>query len=367
MRVEGGALVTAGGGRYKAVVIPATKYMPVETLSKLLVLQQGGGAVLYESVPEDVPGLGKLDERRVQFRSIRDGIGRSGASVGNIIETLHHRGAIGEPVAATGLTYVRRAHATGRDYFFTNLTAQPFDGWLALGAPARAATLTDPLTGRSGAAALRPGASPQVYLQLAPGESLLLHTHENAAVEALAAWTWTAPAGQAVPLAGEWQITFLSGGPELPPTITTKELKSWTELGGEPAQNFGGTARYRLEFDLPASAKADDWLLDLGDVRESARVRLNGTEVATAWSLPFRLHVGAHLKPGRNVLELDVTNLAANHIRYLDRRKVDWKIMREINFVNIDYKPFDASAWPLTPSGLLGPVTLTPLKRLALP
>jgi hypothetical protein len=79
------------------------------------------------------------------------------------------------------------------------------------------------------------------------------------------------------------------------------------------------------------------------------------------------VRVGPYLKAGRNVLELDVTSLAANRIRDLDRRKVDWKIMREINFVNIDYKSFDASAWPLAPSGLLGPVTLTPLKELALP
>jgi hypothetical protein len=181
-----------------------------------------------------------------------------------------------------------------------------------------------------------------------------------------AAWVWTVPAGPAMPLAGTWQIKFLSGGPELPPALKTTELKSWTELGGETAQRFGGTARYRLEFDLPATA-ADDWLLNLGDVRESARVRLNGTEIATAWSLPFRLRVGLHLKPGRNILELDVTNLAANRIRDLDQRKADWKIMREINFVNIDYKPFDASAWPLAPSGLLGPVTLAPLRKLALP
>ena len=57
-------------------------------------------------------------------------------------------------------------------------------------------------------------------------------------------------------------------------------------------------------------------------------------------------------------------NLAANRIRDLDQRKVPWKIMREINFVNINYRPFDASGWPLTPSGLLGPVTLTPLRTL---
>ena len=65
------------------------------------------------------------------------------------------------------------------------------------------------------------------------------------------------------------------------------------------------------------------------------------------------------------MLELDVTNLAANRIRDLDQRGVPWKIMHEINFVNIDYKPFNAAAWPLTPSGLLGPVTLTPLRTLA--
>jgi hypothetical protein len=322
--------------------------------------------VLYDAPPEDVPGLGKLEERRAQFRSIRDGLARSGSSVGNIIETLHQRGAIREPIAETGLSYIRRASATGHDYFIVNLTAQPFDGWLPLGTPAGAAVSTDPLTGHSGAAALRPGSTPQVYLQLAPGESTLLHALGKAPAATGALWSNTASAGPAMPLTGEWQITFLTGGPELPPTITTKELKSWTELGGEPAQNFSGTARYRLEFDLPATA-ADDWLLDLGDVRESARVRVNGTDVATAWSLPFRLRVDAHLKPGRNVLELDVTNLAANRIRDLDRRKVDWKIMREINFVNIDYKPFDASAWPLAPSGLLGPVTLTPLKKLVLP
>jgi hypothetical protein len=97
-------------------------------------------------------------------------------------------------------------------------------------------------------------------------------------------------------------------------------------------------------------------------VRESARVRLNGREVATAWSLPFQVRVGEFLRPGRNVLELDVTNLAANRIRDMDKRGEKWKIMREINFVNINYRPFDASGWELTPSGLLGPVKLLPLK-----
>jgi hypothetical protein len=175
-------------------------------------------------------------------------------------------------------------------------------------------------------------------------------------------WPYRQDAGTQTTISGRWSLTFTKGGTELPPALTTTELKSWTELGGDEARRFGGTARYRLEFDAPAT-KADAWLLDLGDVRESARVRLNGQDLGTAWSIPFQLRFdGALLKPAGNVLELDVTNLAANRIRDLDQRKVDWKIMREINFVNINYRPFDASNWPLTPSGLLGPVTLTPLK-----
>jgi hypothetical protein len=62
-----------------------------------------------------------------------------------------------------------------------------------------------------------------------------------------------------------------------------------------------------------------------------------------------------------NLLEVEVTNVSANRIRDLDRRGVNWKNFNDINFVNLNYKPFDASNWPLTDSGLLGPVTLTPV------
>ncbi|MBM4156629.1 MAG: hypothetical protein FJ221_16625 [Lentisphaerae bacterium] len=64
------------------------------------------------------------------------------------------------------------------------------------------------------------------------------------------------------------------------------------------------------------------------------------------------------LRPAGNKLEIEVTNLAANRIRDLDRRKVAWRIFRDINLVNIKYKPFDASNWPVFDSGLLGPVVL---------
>ena len=118
----------------------------------------------------------------------------------------------------------------------------------------------------------------------------------------------------------------------------------------------------RSSTDAPGGAPAaGDWLLDLGRVAESARVRLNGRELGTLFARPFRVETGA-LRPTGNVLEVEVTNVSANRVRDLDRRKVEWKIFKDINYVGLDYRPFDASGWPVRASGLSGPVTLTPLR-----
>jgi hypothetical protein len=363
-RAESGALVTPGA-RYQVIIVPAARRMPVATLQKLAALAQAGATVIFEKLPEDVPGYGRLEERRAAFKAALAALHGRATVNADVLTTLAAKTVTREPIAESGLHVIRRATTAGADYFFTNHTAKAHSGWTTLGVAVRAANLLDPLTGRVGAAALRAGAAgqAQVYLQLAPGESLLLRTARQAATKPATAWPYREIAGSPVALTGTWTITFTQGGPALPPALTTTALKSWTDLGGDEARRFGGTARYRLEFEAPATI-ADDWRLDLGDVRESARVRLNGRDVATAWSVPFAVRVGADLKPGRNVLELDVTNLAANRIRDLDQRKQPWKIMREINFVNINYKPFDASGWSLTPSGLLGPVTLTPLRAV---
>ena len=136
-------------------------------------------------------------------------------------------------------------------------------------------------------------------------------------------------------------------------------LTSWASLPDPQAQRFAGTALYRLTFDAPGLAEY--WWLDLGKVCQSARVRMNGRDLGTLFTSPFRVLLTA-LKAKGNVLEVEVTNVAANRIRDLDRRSVAWKTFHDINFVGIDYKPFDASNWPLRDSGLLGPVTLTPVK-----
>lgn len=364
-----GTLKTSGGTPYRVLVVPAARRMPVETLRQIAALAARGAHVVLQSLPEDVPGYGRLDARRTAFKAQLAALGQTGAIVvGNtdpaalLAAPAFASHARRETIVDSGVSFIRRRHTNGTDYFFANLGAKPLDGWVTLGTGATDAFILDPLSGRAGRAALQPDAThAALYLQLAGGESLIVRTSEQRQPTDTPVWTYVAPAGAALALSSTWQIEFVHGGPALPPPIHTTELKSWTDLGDAEAQRFAGTARYRLEFDLPGGVRADDWELDLGDVRETARVRLNGHEAGVAWSLPFRLRVGEFIRPGRNVLELDVTNLAANRIRDLDRSGVTWRIMREINYVDIRYKPFDASQWSLAPSGLLGPVRLIPL------
>ena len=377
-RTDKGTLLTGGNTRYQVIVVPATRRMPLATLQKLAALAASGAKIIFEKLPEDVPGFGRLAERRSEFRSSLAALTPRTTINADILTAVAPH-ARREALTDHGVSFIRRATGpNSHAYFVTNLSAKSFEGWVALAASSPV-QIRDPLTGVAGLAATRPAGSgkPSIYLQIASGESLLLHAAPIPANVRMAAWSYRSPAAAPIALTGPWKIAFLKGGPELPPALETTVLKSWTDLGGDEAKRFGGTARYRLEFDFDSvvarafqpvsgnapTAKAGDWLLDLGDVRESARVILNGQPVATAWSLPFRVRIAsALLKPGRNVLELDVTNLAANRIRYMDQNKLPWKIMRDSNVVNINYRPFDASAWPLTPSGLLGSVTLTPLK-----
>ena len=105
-------------------------------------------------------------------------------------------------------------------------------------------------------------------------------------------------------------------------------------------------------------------MLNLGDVRESARVYVNGTEAGNAWSVPFCINIGEYLKQGDNTLEIDVTNMQANRIADYERRGIKWRKFKDTNINSVTgARSFNFGEWDTVPSGLNSIVTLTPLKR----
>jgi hypothetical protein len=372
-------ILSAGGASYSAIVVPRTDHMPPETLERLLALARAGATVMFvEGLPKDVPGLARLAERRAALATAVHGVSLGAADASGVRRATVGRGVVlvGDRLLALlaaagirrealvdhqGLRFIRRRTATGRTYFLSHAGTEPVDGFIPLLTNAASVAILDPLTGRAGMARTRraPGGVMEVDVQLAPGQSVILRTFDRPVRGA--AWTYLAPSGMPVAVRGPWSVTFVEGGPALPAPFTSDSLVSWAGRGDAEADRFAGTARYTARFDDPGVT--DDYLLDLGRVESNARVRLNGRDLGTLFSSPFQVRTG-QLRPRGNVLEVEVTNLSANRIRDLDRRHVPWKIFHDINYVGLDYKPFDASQWPIRPSGLLGPVVLRPLPRV---
>lgn len=378
--VRSGRIITSSmAGQYRVVLVPKARFMPATTLRRLKELAEGGASVLYvDALPQDVPGLGNLTARRKHLAAARNGLdwkvserGVSTAEIGKgrwilgseVTELLGAAGVPREKLTDLGLDYIRRTSADGPVYFLANLGEARVDGWAPLSTEAEEVVLFDTLHRRAGRAAIKKGAEGiEIYLQLEPGESLVAKGLQEGASN-LPEWPYRGETGSSLVLQGEWSVEFLEGGPALPEAVQTDRLASWTEFGGKPYREFSGTALYSIRFERPES-KADFWLLDLGKVAESARVSLNGKPIGTAFSLPFRLRVDDEDLQASNRLDVEIANLGANRIAALDRGGADWKKFYDINFVNIRYRPFDASGWPPMESGLIGPVRLLPVDRL---
>jgi len=373
-----GKLTAKGGAVYPALIVPPVKFMQTSTLRRILALCNEGATVAFiGSEPSDVPGLAMLSERRKELEKLTaslPAIGTKGEihayGKGRIITApdfsaaLPLTGVMPETLRTeNGISMIRRTNETGgHNYFIALLNDRRTDGWVKLATPAAAVEIFDPLTGRRGLAQTAPSeqGTTLMRLQLEPGQSLLLKTF--ASVPELEAWDYIESKGQPVDIDHGWTIAFVHSEPAIEGYFPTDTLVSWTDLPDDKAKVNFGTARYSVSFTIDDPSAADEWLLDLGDVRESADVKVNGISAGKVWSVPFTLRIGKFLRKGANTLEIDVTNLQANRIADYERRGVEWRIFKDANIASVtNAKKFSFGDWPVIPSGLNSKVTVTPL------
>jgi hypothetical protein len=204
-----------------------------------------------------------------------------------------------------------------------------------------------------------------IFLQLAPGESCIVQT--SGKKFAGNKFPYTVTAGDAIPITGKWEVKFLEGGPVLPQTTTVTNLQSWTGLATEGVKEFSGTAQYSTQLSKPAGA-ADAWLIDLGDVKESATIIINGKRIATLIGPVYTVSIPDIQLKSDNRLVVIVTNGMANRVIDMEKKGIPWK-----KFYNVNMPArlaenrgtdglFTAIKWQPRSSGLLGPVSITPLK-----
>ena len=346
--------ILLGNNSFKALVVPGVKHLSTSTLGKLAsIAAQGGNVIIQDGLPTEVPGFNDHNKRRSLLLALETKAKPSFKEAsGSILPSLMKSGVFQETMTASGLRFVRRTHDDGYHYFIVNRSGKTFDGPLPLAVPFTSAVVLDPWNpDQAGIVTTK-----DIPIHLEALQSIVIRTFSDRKIEGKP-WSIPPATAQAIPLDGPWKLEFIDGGPVLPKPADLRSLTSWTTLPDPAAVNFSGTGKYSTNFDFKGNTSTTV-RLDLGKVANTARIHLNGKPLDISWRAPHVLDLTGHLKTGRNELAIEVTNLAANRIADLERRKVPWKQFHEINFVNIDYKPFDASNWPTMESGLLGPVRL---------
>ena len=150
---------------------------------------------------------------------------------------------------------------------------------------------------------------------------------------------------------GPWKVSFK---PDLgaPASITLGTLTSWAENSDAGVKYYSGSGIYTKTIDAPANlfVKGAHVWIDLGDVKNLARVTVNGKDLGVVWHAPYRVDVTDALKQGTNELTIKVTNSWVN-------RLIGDQQPGATKYTYADVKPYKANS-PLLPSGLLGPVKL---------
>ena len=312
---NGHMLQTKAGTTYKGLIIPEGATLSPRLQEHIDSMKAAGAAIIYGVDKSQMARAAKPECMRTDY----------------------------------ALKTIRRSNGTGYHYFVANLTPTDVSALIPLAVPFKDAVWFNPMTGDISKARFQNGC---VDISLRSGESMILQTYDQplpSTCEPSVADHQTKESS--IALEGPWTLSFTEEAPSVGTTYQLPQLQTWETLDEKTAVTMG-TGIYTTTVKLSKKQAAAPWLIDLGDVRESARVYINGQFIGCAWAVPFILDTKGTLRAGVNDIRIEVTNLPANRIAALDRQGVKWRKMEEINVVDINYKKSLYDQWEPVPSGL---------------
>ena len=331
---KNGMIETAAGTRYKALVIPGNNIMPSDVIQHISQLKAQGAKIIKGDNTEAMAKAANPEMMRKLY----------------------------------GLKLIRRSNKYGHHYFIANLTDHDIKAQVPIATGENAALWYNPMNESYHAAVINERG--ELAINLKSGESrILLSAQKESApwlqdkkLRLAKTEPQTIDKGESIDLtANTWKLSFTEEAPKVEETFSLQGLKTWESLS-DKAQVTMGTGVYETTFKLSKEQAKKQWSIDLGDVRESARIYINGHYIGCAWAVPYILHCKDALSKGKNTIRIEVTNLPANRIAALDREGVKWRKMKEINVVDINYKKTTYDKWEPVPSGLNSTVKLVEVK-----
>lgn len=343
LTVRDGAL-RARGARYRLLYLGGSSYrLTIGTLRRIDALLDAGATVVGVR-PDCSPSLADVDG---EFAALCDRIWALPRATGRVVptadlaEALRTLGIASEfEISGAPLRTIARLVDGQRVTFLANPGPEPAEAQIIVPASVGAQSAWDPVALRSTRLAARHGADGRASFDIAlpPFGSVFVVPGDFGEDGPPAS-------RRSQPIDGEWVLDLpgrasevLAGGPAL-----------WTGLDAE-ARAYSGVAAYRTWFEFEPARRAERVSIDLGEVRDIARVRVNGVDCGVAWTAPFRVDVTSAVRAGWNELAVDVANPWRN--RLIAEAAVStgtiFPPMTEV---------FDPAAEPL-PAGLSGPVSV---------
>jgi hypothetical protein len=368
--VKEGRIVLPDGMSYSLLVLPQLETMRPELLAKIRELIEQGANILgpapsaspslqnYPEADSKVKELasvlwGKADGKQEQFRKVGKGMVISGVDTRTALTRIGVTEDFKLPAKAPVL-YIHRRLGDMDIYFITNQGDMRLEINPSFRVKDKRPALWDAVCGniRQLPQFSESEGRTTVPLVMEAGQSFFVVFGEPATVITSAGVRVNFPlADTLIRVNGPWQVSFDKGmrGPAQP--VLFEKLEDWSASNVESIRYYSGTAIYRISLDLPDTSKARKLVLDLGNVKIMARVKLNGKELGTVWTNPWQLDITTAAQTGKNELEVEVVNLWVNRLigdsRLPENARGTWA-------PNNPYKPGDR----LEPSGLLGPVTV---------
>lgn len=398
--VTNGNITFPGGASYKILVLPAIPTMTPALLTKIVALVKAGATVIG-SAPVKSPGLSNYPACDAQLATLVKQVwgpvttggmqtrvyGKGKVIWGGELETqidnlyptydftasiLKNMGVAQDFESNGPLRYTHRATAQWNSYFVANTSDDVVNTNIILRATKGTPQLWDPLTGKTSALSdfKRQGGQISVPLQFAAYQSFFVVFAKDAQPAIATARNKNSDTQNVVAtLNGTWQVAFDPkwGGPK---SVTFDALTDWTKRPEDGIKFYSGTATYTKTFDLPAPGANGKYYIDFGEIKNLARVKLNGHDLGILWTAPWRKEIQSSLLKNKNTLEVEVVNLWLNRLIGDDSIPDDgikngqwpaWLLNGQPRpgkrYTFTTHRFYNKNS-PLLPSGLLGPVTI---------
>jgi hypothetical protein len=398
--VVNGNIFFPGGASYRLLVLPAIPTMTPALLEKIAALVKAGATIVgsapvkspalqgYPASDEKIATLAKMlwgTSNSTTQQSHTYGKGRViwGGDLETDLDNLYPKYNLTTAILRAmhvqqdfesdgPIRYIHRT-TTDRDvYFISNKTAEQIDAQATFRSIKGTPQLWDAVTGnfRTLGEFKKLGGQTTIPLHLDAYQSyFVVFAKDVTPVQASAKKNFVTPT-VVTTLTGAWTVSFDPkwGGPK---NIVFDELTDWTLRPEEGIKYYSGIATYYKTFEInTAQNSGDKFYLDLGEIKNLARVKLNGKDLGVVWTAPWRVQIPVSLLKKQNTVEIEVANLWPN--RLIGDQKItgdgpangkwpNWINKGESRpskrYTFTTFEPYRKDT-PLLRSGLVGPVTI---------